>query len=879
MKKSLAAAMLLSAVTLEFFTITDSVKAAYIDNSIYKLETSQKFASESEASQAVAKLKKDTGWKADYQKSGTSKNYQISASGLTSETNAKSVLSDFTKQTGIKGTSSPTGSKQPYYTAVSGTISGEQQANNLLDKMKKETGLTGTVKPNGVKQPYISIVTSELTSEASVKAAIQELKKQTGVNANYQKLEQEPEIIQIQSGKIQGEKTASQVKSSFQKDSGLNATLNMTDKGQSYYIVTTNSLINKADEAKSLIKQLEQSTGVKSSYKTINNKKTITSYNIETGYFNGLSMVKNAISQIKNNTGIKGTYQKVGATNNYFVKMKDVSPEKLKSLQAFFKKKRWHMTYTAVKKTSTQTTYQVITNAVTNAQADKAVNFLSRKKLKSSKSNSGKTIANQYQLLSQQTADKTKVTKGLNSLKKSGINATAKSIKKSKGITYKIKTEALLETAKINKVQSFFKTKKLTAVSEKTGKSGYTQYQVTVADLLNQKDIDRVLTFFKTNNAKGNAKQNGKSTYTQYKLVTDQISTSSALNKGLSFFKAKNLPASYTTKNNPIYSIVITEQFTGKSNADKAASKVKQLYGWAVSSVEVKSGPQIMETNYNITMSEMVAKQLKANPQTDSSAYVSLSYINSANSTVTADFLNVRSTPEVKSNNIIGTVTKGYKVNIISVENNWAKIKMGWRKASEEEVSYYVNPANFSVSDKSYFQFLKLSKYAGLTASEVNTKILKGKGILEGKGEAFIKAAESNSINELYLISHALLETGNGTSELANGVTYNGKKVYNMYGIGAYDGDAVNKGAQYAYNQGWFSPEAAITGGAKFIGQSYIHNAVYNQDTLYKMRWEPSVSHQYASDIGWAYKQVNRMYSLYSLLDNYQLYYDIPVYK
>ena len=50
-------------------------------------------------------------------------------------------------------------------------------------------------------------------------------------------------------------------------------------------------------------------------------------------------MVKNAISQIKNNTGVKGTYQKVGATNNYFVKMKDVSPEKLKSLQAFLRRK------------------------------------------------------------------------------------------------------------------------------------------------------------------------------------------------------------------------------------------------------------------------------------------------------------------------------------------------------------------------------------------------------------------------------------------------------------------------------------------------------------------------------------------------------------
>ncbi|WP_429682880.1 hypothetical protein, partial [Bacillus pumilus] len=32
-------------------------------------------------------------------------------------------------------------------------------------------------------------------------------------------------------------------------------------------------------------------------------------------------------------------------------------------------------------------------------------------------------------------------------------------------------------------------------------------------------------------------------------------------------------------------------------------------------------------------------------------------------------------------------------------------------------------------------------------------------------------------------------------------------------------------------------------------------------------------------DIGWAYKQVTRMYSLYNLLDNYTLYYDIPVYN
>ena len=85
-----------------------------------------------------------------------------------------------------------------------------------------------------------------------------------------------------------------------------------------------------------------------------------------------------------------------------------------------------------------------------------------------------------------------------------------------------------------------------------------------------------------------------------------------------------------------------------------------------------------------------------------------------------------------------------------------------------------------------YFQFLKLSQTAGLNASELNQKVLVNKGILTGKGQAFITAAGKYSINEVYLISHALLETGNGTSELANGIMYNGKKVYNMYGIGAY---------------------------------------------------------------------------------------------
>lgn len=63
MKKRLIAPMLLSAASLAFFAISGSAQAAaYTDYSLYKVEPSNTFSTESQASQAVAKLEKDTGW-------------------------------------------------------------------------------------------------------------------------------------------------------------------------------------------------------------------------------------------------------------------------------------------------------------------------------------------------------------------------------------------------------------------------------------------------------------------------------------------------------------------------------------------------------------------------------------------------------------------------------------------------------------------------------------------------------------------------------------------------------------------------------------------------------------------------------------------------
>ncbi|BEV39946.1 beta-N-acetylglucosaminidase LytD [Bacillus stercoris] len=880
MKKRLIAPMLLSAASLAFFAMSGSAQAAaYTDYSIYKVEPSNTFSTESQASQAVAKLEKDTGWDASYQASGTTTTYQISASGIHSDSEAKSILSGLTKQTSITGTSSPVGSKQPYVTISSGAISGEKQANTILAKLKQETGVAGAVKAYGAPQPYMNVMTSDIADETKVKGLIQSLAKQTGIKSSYQPITHSVSVTTIQSGTIVGDSRAAQIKSAFQKESGLQASLKETVKGQAYYTFTTAAISGEAN-AKTLLQQLKQSTGITGSYKSINQKTTVESYNVQSAYFKGLNTVKDAISQIKKNTGVSGSYQQVGKSTSYTVNMKGITKQQLQKVDTFFKKKKWHYTSSSVKKTTTSAAYQITTaKMLGEQQANKAAAFFAQKKVKATKTTAGTTAENQYQLISEETSDQSKVTKGLNILKQNQLSASAKSVKKQIADTFKITTESLLDQTKVNQALTFFKSNHISAASQKTGQSAASSYRITTEAIISQEDIDRVLAFFRQNNIVGTTAKTSETGYTQYKIVTTQLSSKTALNNGLTYLKSQGLTPSYTTKSNTLYKISVNEQFTGNDTAAAASSKLKQLYGWASSIVKVKNGPQIMKTNYNLSLRDMVQKQMTVSPQTDGAAYVSLTYINTATSTVTADALNIRSTPEVSPTNVIGQFKKGDKVKIIGQANGWAKINLGWRNASSDEVVQYVDPNNFSRDSKYYFQFLKLSQTAGLNATEVNQKVLAGKGILTGKAKAFIDAANKYGINELYLISHALLETGNGTSDLANGLTYNGKTVYNMYGIGAYDSNPNYYGAKYAYEQGWFTPEAAIIGGAKFIGSSYIHNTAYNQDTLYKMRWSATAAHQYATDIGWAYKQVNRMYSLYSLLDGYTLYFDVPEYK
>ncbi|GEN47203.1 peptidoglycan-binding protein, partial [Alkalibacillus haloalkaliphilus] len=228
------------------------------------------------------------------------------------------------------------------------------------------------------------------------------------------------------------------------------------------------------------------------------------------------------------------------------------------------------------------------------------------------------------------------------------------------------------------------------------------------------------------------------------------------------------------------------------------------------------------------------------------------------------------------------TIPGGTEVTIVDESGSWYEIDFrdSWRNSKESDTRSYANP---DPEENNINQHMLLSDVAGATGSELD-EYLSGKGTLDGQGSAFVDAANEYGVNEAYLIAHAVHETAHGNSELAQGIYVDSDgdpvsdqsnppssatKVYNMYGIAAYDGQETIAGPRYAYEQGWTSPEKAIIGGAEWIANRYIYGE-YNQNTMYKMRWNPVNTgvRQYATDIGWALKQTSTVETIYESIAN-----------
>lgn len=235
------------------------------------------------------------------------------------------------------------------------------------------------------------------------------------------------------------------------------------------------------------------------------------------------------------------------------------------------------------------------------------------------------------------------------------------------------------------------------------------------------------------------------------------------------------------------------------------------------------------------------------------------------------------------------------------------------RKVSYQSFLKLVNPAKDTTRG---FQFLRIDRYRSVNKKKFRTYyqylirdycreigIRPAKSSLYGKADVFLRAAKKYNLDPIYLVNQTFLESAYGTSELASGSvirkvarrgyprTAAGKfktkkikkkvKVYNLYGIKAYDADPFVGGTSYAYYKKWTTVNRAIYGAAKYLRSNYVHRP-YRQNTLFKMRYtfRANIWHQYATSAEYAQNVGHRMYLMSCCYSkDAKFLYDYPKYK
>lgn len=183
-----------------------------------------------------------------------------------------------------------------------------------------------------------------------------------------------------------------------------------------------------------------------------------------------------------------------------------------------------------------------------------------------------------------------------------------------------------------------------------------------------------------------------------------------------------------------------------------------------------------------------------------------------------------------------------------------------WYAPAKDAVKYYMDPRNF-LTEKGIFMFQSLAYNSSEDSSVqelLNGTFMEGSftenGVKKMYAQAFIEAGKEANVSAVHLASRAIQEMGTNGSSASSGTVSGYEGYYNFYNIGATSGeDNYLKGLEYAKNQGWNSIQKAITGGAKFIGSSYIS---IGQDTIYFQKFNVSsyrtrleYTHQYQTNI------------------------------
>ena len=264
----------------------------------------------------------------------------------------------------------------------------------------------------------------------------------------------------------------------------------------------------------------------------------------------------------------------------------------------------------------------------------------------------------------------------------------------------------------------------------------------------------------------------------------------------------------------------------------------------------------------------------------------------------------------------------------INYSDNWknktpgqynVEIDAGWVDSSKEAVMYLMDPRNF-LNEVRIFQFEELSYNSSTNNIEGIEKILYGTefynkkvSYLNSSGESILtsskysdlilKASKTSYVSSYHIASRIKQEVGPFLSHKSiSGDVPGYKGLYNFYNIGATSSSeplgAIKNGLRYArdgngasestkkkYLIPWNTKEKSITGGAIFIGSSYINkgqNTIYLQKfDVYDKTGDGLFWHQYMTNVLAPYSESKSIYNGYSkmgMLDN-SLSFIIPIYN
>ena len=195
--------------------------------------------------------------------------------------------------------------------------------------------------------------------------------------------------------------------------------------------------------------------------------------------------------------------------------------------------------------------------------------------------------------------------------------------------------------------------------------------------------------------------------------------------------------------------------------------------------------------------------------------------------------------------------------------------RYGWYAANTKTVAYYLDPRSY-LTDVACIAFQLLSSgSAAATHEQVKMVLRDCAWATDEIIDEFVRAGIEADVSAIYLAVKSRGELGTKATANASGYKLKeedgGGTYFNFFNIGAYSGANPNyNGILYARDHEWDTSYKALVGGAQFIATNYI---AAGQDTQFLQRFnltsKDTFSHQYATDIAYAYKGGSSTYNSY----------------